>query len=84
MLEAFNSCDIETKGSIIFDKNSLFLGFRQYYGQRFVLYDCGEFFAEVCYDPESNKITNIEGFPIYDKRVDRYIDFMSELDKVKY
>jgi hypothetical protein len=78
-LETFNSLSIDQKGNIVFGKDASFLGIREYYGQKLVLYDCGEFFAETWYDPENNEITKIEGFPPNDKRLDRYIDAMKKI-----
>jgi hypothetical protein len=77
-LKTFNSLSIDQKGSIVFGSDASFLGVREYYGQKLVLYDCGDYFVETYYDPESNEITKIEGFTLDDKRLDRYIDAMAK------
>jgi len=78
-LEFFNNLDFTEKGLIVFGEGASFVGFRYYYNQKLVLYDCGSFFAEVYYSPEGNEITKIDGFAEDDKRLDLYIDFMKTL-----
>lgn len=61
------------KGEKVFLEGT-FIASREYYAQRLVLYDLGEFFAEVWYLPNANKIHRIESLNQKDKRIDLYIN----------
>ena len=79
-LESFNQLDFKQKWVFIFkNPGADLVGFRRYYGQKMVLFDCGGFFAETISDPEIKKITKIEGFASDDdKRIDPYLGFMKD------
>lgn len=79
-LEYFSQLSLAQKGGIVFGNEVAYIGYREYYNQKLVLYDCGGFFAEVYYSPDSNEISKIDGFSGDDKRLDRYIDFMAKKD----
>lgn len=69
----FDKLDITTKGKLVLVEEGKFIASREYYNQRIVLYDMGEFFAEVCYNPEGNQIHKIESLAQDDKNVNLYI-----------
>ena len=75
----FNKLSHKEKGHLVFTEGK-FIASRQYYAQRLVLYDMEEFFAEVWYEPDKNKIHRIESLSPEDKRIDLYIN--SELDMI--
>lgn len=70
----FNALSATEKWNIIFGVNAKFVAYRDYYGHKVSLYDCGEFFAEYYYFAEDNSVTKIEGIPMDDKRIDLYIN----------
>jgi hypothetical protein len=72
-LQDFNKLDLKAKGEKTFLEGK-FIAAREYYNQKLVLYDIGEFFGEVWYEPGTNKIHKIEGLTGEDKRIDRYIE----------
>lgn len=69
----FDKLDIKTKGQLVLLEEGRFISLRKYYNQSLVLYDMGDFFAEVWYEPESNKINKIESIEPSDKKIDLYI-----------
>jgi hypothetical protein len=71
---SFDKLDINAKGKLVLMDQGKFLSSRKYYNQTLVLYDMGDFFAEVWYEPESNKIHKIDSIEPGDKKIDRYID----------
>lgn len=52
---------------------------REYYNYSINLYSLYDFFVEVCYSPQENKIEKIEVLES-EKTLDLYIDKMNELD----
>lgn len=70
----FDKLSNKEKGEIVFLKGGKFIGHRSYYNQKLVLYDLGEFFAEVWYDPETNQISKITSLLPDSKEIERYID----------
>ena len=70
---SFDKLDMKTKGNFVLVEEGKFIASREYYNQRLVLYDMGEFFAEVWYGPQGNKIHKIESMSLGDKKVNLYI-----------
>lgn len=74
-INSFNKLDIDSQGTIAFGDGARFISFRKYYNHKLSLYSYKDFFIEVWYFPEENRIVKIEAIPEDDKRIDRYIDF---------
>ena len=70
----FDKQNLKDKGNFVLLDQGKFIASRDYYNHRLVLYDLGEFFAEIWYEPQNNKIQKIESVEIGDKKIDRYID----------
>jgi len=83
-LYEFNNLDLEDKFNYVW--NSPESGFKCYCvegGYKYVLFDCGKFFAESCV--RDGKTISIEGFELTDDRLNAYIDWMEEhKDDPKY
>ncbi|MDX5422415.1 MAG: hypothetical protein LPK07_10745 [Hymenobacteraceae bacterium] len=60
-LSQFNTYSIAARLEIIWEHGN-FLAFRGRRGYRIALYDLGNFFAEVWYNPETNFISLVRGF----------------------
>jgi len=50
-----------------------FIAYRNYYNHKVTLYGFEEFFIEVFYFPEENRITSIEGMELDSPKIDLYI-----------
>jgi hypothetical protein len=74
----FNKLYLKDKAKLVLIEKGKFIASRDYYNQRLVLYDMVEFFAEVWYEPEGNKINNIISIELDDKRINGYIDSLSQ------
>lgn len=70
----FDTLTFQEKAQLVFFESGKFISSRDYYNQKLVLYDLGEFFADVWYESESNQIFKIEAIEPGDKRIDRYIE----------
>jgi len=77
ILTDFKNLSLQEKGKKALLEGK-FIASREYYNQRLVLYDMEDFFAEVWYEPNKNKIHRIDSLSLNDKRIDMYIN--SELD----
>ena len=78
-LYEFNNLDLEDKYNFVWgarEERVRFKSFRDEGDYRYVLFDCGTFFAEKCLKNE--KIISIEGFELTDDRINLYIDFTVE------
>ena len=71
----FNNLDLDDRYNYVWGAREgvRFKSFRDEGEYRFVLFDCGTFFAEQCI--LNCKVISIEGFEITDDRINLYIDF---------
>lgn len=67
------------KGELVFQEGR-YIGMREYYNYSINLYSLYDFFVEVWYSPDENKIEKIEVLES-EKTLDLYIDKMTELNK---
>ncbi len=67
----FSSCSLKEKGRKVFLEGR-FIASREYYNQRLLLYDLGNFFAEVWYLPDEIKINRIDAISQDDKKINLY------------
>lgn len=74
----FRTLDLDQKGEYVFQKGD-YIGVSGYYNYRINLYSLYDFFVEVWYEPEENKIEKIELLES-DKNLDLYIDTMNKLN----
>ena len=74
----FRNLDIDRKGEYVFQEGE-YIGLREYYNHKINLYSLFDFFVEVWYFPEENKIEKIEVMES-EKNLDLYIDKMNELE----
>jgi len=71
-ISEFSSYSLNEKGKKVFLEGK-FIASREYYNKRLLLYDLGNFFAEVWYLPDEIKIHRIDAVSERDKRIDLYI-----------
>lgn len=71
--QQFDRLNFNERGKHVLLKVGRFIASRTYYNQKLVLYDMGKFFAEVWYEPNENKITDIVSLSPSDKKIDLYI-----------
>lgn len=81
--EYFDRLCLDEKGRIVFQEIGRFLTSREYYNQKFILYDLGKFYAEVLYHPNSNEIREIKSLSLQDKVIDLYINASTKRDTAK-
>ena len=77
----FNILPLDKKADLLFTTGN-YCGVREYYNYKLNLYSIDDFFAEVWYNPEDNKIEKIEA--VNDSKVlDRYIDYHLKTKEIK-
>lgn len=84
-LYEFNNLDLEDKYDFVWrTRDGVSLNcFRDDGEYKYVLFDCGSFFAESCV--LKGKTLKIEGFDLKDDRINLYIDWLNEhKDDPKY
>ena len=74
----FRNLDIDRKGEYVFQEGK-YIGMREYYNYSINLYSLYDYFVEVWYSPNENKIEKIEVLES-EKTLYLYIDKMNELD----
>lgn len=74
----FQKLSLNAKGEWVFQEGQ-YIGMREYYNYSINLYTLYDFFVEVWYSPDENKIEKIEVLES-EKTLDLYIDKMNELD----
>ncbi len=72
-LAEFERLSLKKKAELVLLEQGHFIGSRTYYNQRLVLYDMGDFFAEIWYEPDANQILNVTSLSSGDPKVDLYI-----------
>jgi len=81
-LYEYNNLDFNDRYNFLFSKrgNNLvqFNCFRDDGVFKYSLWNCGDFFVEMCYSKAQNKVIRIEGIAQDDKKVDQYIDFVQK------
>jgi hypothetical protein len=77
-LEQFSRLDFEDKANAVFGREDCFLSFRLEGAYTMLLYDMGDFFAEVWYHGKKNEVDRIEGFGRKEVgRLEPYLPFIS-------
>jgi hypothetical protein len=73
----FNNLDLDIKYNFVWGSREEGVGFKCFRDEgdyRYVLFDCGSFFAEQCI--LNGEVISIEGFELTDDRLNLYIDFV--------
>jgi hypothetical protein len=76
----YNHMDFEDRHHFLFgasrDINVKFISFRDVDDKKYSLWDCGDFFIEMCAINE--KTISFEGIELTDNRINLYIDWLGE------
>jgi hypothetical protein len=82
----FDKLSLKAKGRIVLIEQGKFIAKRDYYNQKLELYDMGNYFAEVWYEPTSSLFHRIDSLFDDDKNIDLFTTYRKNfpLNKVRW